>query len=463
MSYKGGTTDSTGTKVVGVAGPPRAAVPSASWRTISGIAIFQFALTYIERTSSDVIPLFISQFTESALLIYLVTALNPLFNIINQPYIGWKGDHIWTRFGRRRPFIIFGVPMTALFVILTPYASLTATPYVWAFFFIFWYQFFNDIAWGAYQPLFGEMIPVHQRGKVSGIQQVAGAMGAFCCLAFGLGILMAKPDKIPRIFAWLPEPILSLPERLPTYLKGYYGAFGLGGVVFILAMIALVALVRERKPETILPKGRFNLFGYYKELFGSKQYIVLVILMIVLNLISQLIGSVMQLFAKNTLGLTPAEAGAIISIDPLLALALAYPIGWLADKLSRRKIMVLSLSISIITCITALMATSSQWMYPLVGLWGVARTLQFVAFVPLIVDYIEPGRMGTFIGGVAQARGIAVFLMFPVVGWSIDFFRVNMEMGDQAYRVPFAMAIGCCLLAGFLLYKLGKSRFVENS
>jgi len=25
------------------------------------------------------------------------------------------------------------------------------------------------------------------------------------------------------------------------------------------------------------------------------------------------------------------------------------------------------------------------------------------------------------------------------------------------------MAIGCCLLAGFLLYKLGKSRFVENS
>ena len=57
----------------------------APLRTIFGIACLQFALTYIERVSQDVVPLFISQFTTSAFLTYLVWSLNPLFNIINQP------------------------------------------------------------------------------------------------------------------------------------------------------------------------------------------------------------------------------------------------------------------------------------------------------------------------------------------------------------------------------------------
>ena len=89
-----------------------------------------------------------------------------------------------------------------MFLLLTPYAqalsgvhtlpdikiSTAFPPYLWAFLLIFFYQFFNDVAWGAYVPLFGESIPVRQRGIVSGIQQVFGGFGAFFLLAFGLGI-----------------------------------------------------------------------------------------------------------------------------------------------------------------------------------------------------------------------------------------------------------------------------------
>ena len=274
---------------------------------------------------------------------------------------------------------------------------------------------------------------------------------------------MGKPDKIPLIFVWLgiPDFVLRLPERLPEYMKGYNGAFGLGGILFVGLMLVLVLMVREKKPSVIVPAGKFNLFGYYKELFGQKQYVYLVLLMIVLNLISTCAGNFNQVFAKFTLGLTPSEAGTIIAIDPLLTLLLAFPIGWLADRLSRRQVIVLSLFFTVSASVCALVTKTQTGMYALVFLWGIGRTLQFVAFVPLIVDYIEPKRMGTFIGGVTQARGIAVFLIGPTIGAIIDVAKKSMNM--NAYRIPFAMTILFSILAAYLLHKPGRSQFVEKS
>lgn len=436
-------------------------------RVVFGIAIFQFALTYIERISSDVVPLFINRFTDSAFLIYIVWSLNPLFNIINQPYVGWKGDRIWTRYGRRIPFILVGVPLTALFLILVPYSTGLPAPFFWAFAFIFWYQFFNDVAWGAYQPLYGEVIPPKQRGFVSGIQQIFGALSAFFCLAFGLGVLMSNKDKIPPLFKLLPdsiwEPLFNLPNVLPSFMTGFKGVFGLGAVLFVVCLIPLCLMVKEKKPAVIPEKSRFRLLGYYKEIFRSKQYVTLVALMIVLNLITTCIMSTNQLFARNALGLAASDAGFIIALDPLVVLLLAFPVGMLSDKIGRRKVIALSLIFTVITCSCALMATSSHWLVAIVLLWGIARTLQFVAFVPLIIDYIAPDRMGTFLGGTTQTRGIAVFLMGPLNGLIVDFFRVTVGMGGQAYRIPYAIGIICSIVAAILLFKLGKSKFVDSS
>jgi MFS family permease len=38
-----------------------------------------------------------------------------------QPYIGQKSDRTYTRFGRRMPYLLIGIPMAALFFALIPF------------------------------------------------------------------------------------------------------------------------------------------------------------------------------------------------------------------------------------------------------------------------------------------------------------------------------------------------------
>ena len=67
------------------------------------------------------VPLMLEErYIASTTIIGFIMTIDNIFGVIFQPLVGQLSDRTHTRIGRRMPYILFGVPVCALFFILIP-------------------------------------------------------------------------------------------------------------------------------------------------------------------------------------------------------------------------------------------------------------------------------------------------------------------------------------------------------
>src|SRR5260370_26338431 len=64
-----------------------------------------------------VLPPILKSFGASDLLIGLLSSTRSIEGAVIQPTVGVLSDRVWTRFGRRRPFMLIGIPLSAAFFV----------------------------------------------------------------------------------------------------------------------------------------------------------------------------------------------------------------------------------------------------------------------------------------------------------------------------------------------------------
>src|SRR6056297_177509 len=67
------------------------------------------------------VPIFLKGFAISSVLIGFIMTFDNILAVLLQPYIGFLSDNTRTKIGKRKPFIILGAPLGALFFFLIPY------------------------------------------------------------------------------------------------------------------------------------------------------------------------------------------------------------------------------------------------------------------------------------------------------------------------------------------------------
>src|SRR5437868_6091592 len=86
--------------------------------------------------NNAVLPLLLSRLPGSnVLLVNLLSSTRSIEGAVIQPVVGASSDRIWTRLGRRRPFMLVAMPLCALFMALTPLAP--SLPLIVACIFVF--------------------------------------------------------------------------------------------------------------------------------------------------------------------------------------------------------------------------------------------------------------------------------------------------------------------------------------
>src|SRR5262245_46436626 len=68
-----------------------------------------------------VLPLFLDPLHIPVFAIGLLSSTRSLEGAVLQPIVGAWSDRTWTRWGRRRPFILRFVPFSMFFIVLTPF------------------------------------------------------------------------------------------------------------------------------------------------------------------------------------------------------------------------------------------------------------------------------------------------------------------------------------------------------
>jgi GPH family glycoside/pentoside/hexuronide:cation symporter len=191
----------------------------------------------------------------SAALAGSALLVGKIWDAVIDPFIGYFSDHTRTRWGRRRPYILFfAIPFGIAFVLMfrNPGIASQVGKFWWAMltyvFFCTVYSFTN-IPYNALLPEISK--DYHERTSISGYKQAFAVIGTI------LGAGAALP--IMAFFA--------------SRTAGYLGMSAIFGFLAILSLLATFFSVRE--PVTIeQPKGE-SIPKSLKDVFTNKPYLLL--------------------------------------------------------------------------------------------------------------------------------------------------------------------------------------------
>src|SRR3979411_1337494 len=120
------------------------------------------------------LPLALKAAGAPALITGLLSSTRSIEGVVIQPTVGAASDRIWTRFGRRRPFIALCIPLSAMFFLVASASTEALVPLAIA---IFLFSIFFNAAIDPYAALLADITPLHQRSLLSGLSQGIQLLG----------------------------------------------------------------------------------------------------------------------------------------------------------------------------------------------------------------------------------------------------------------------------------------------
>jgi len=349
------------------------------------------------------VPLILSErFLISNTLIGTIMTIDNFFGVIFQPLIGAWSDNTRTRIGRRMPWIIFGLPICAIAFSLIP---LQHTLFAFMAFVIV----FNLIMALWRSPvisLMPDVTPAPLRSEANGIINMMGGVGSIIAFFFG-GILSdLRGDK--------------------------FYAFLMATVVMIIALVILLVFIREPdslkfKEENNIPirdtlanrwgqrsreemenprreaaddEGKQRSLTGFLKLPGTqkKSLIALLIGIFAWFLGYNAIETFFTLYATNTYGISGGQATMMLTGFSLTFLIFAIPAGLLAQKIGRKKTVVIGLIGIIVLFMPILFQPSQLLLQILLIAGGACWACININSLPMVLEFSPEESIGSFTG-----------------------------------------------------------------
>ena len=338
------------------------------------------------------LPLTLRRYTGSATLIGFAIGGEGLFALVIPLAVGAASDRTWTRWGRRRPYMVVAAPVMAVAMALAPmqpgYLRIAACVFV----FFAAYHVYT----APYQALIPDSVPYARHGQVQGMQTLMRGLGMFAGMV-GAGLLLHQWEPLPYVLASgvllgvTAITVLTIAEAPPQ--NGDSGP-----------RQGIVAVIRETVVTSRAEKGihRFLIANYLWEatVQGVRPFIML--------------------FFLYVWGVQ-ARGGALL----LAWVGITYIIGgvssgFLADRYGRFRVMWGGLFIYGAGCLVGIFVHDVRWAIVLLPLFGAGGSAVLTLPYTIMMSLMPPGRSGQFTGLYSVSRGLATVTAPLLVGLVID-------------------------------------------
>lgn len=354
----------------------------------------------------------LKKFVENPAGLTFILSLPTFVSIVLAPCVSFASDRIWTRYGRRKPFVV-----TSWIGIATCLFLMPLMPNFWALVAVFIaYNFFSDLN-APLEALKLEVIPPHERGRATGAMywctNLAGiifyfiALGRFDDVSFMAGVPLIGEDVI------------------------YWSAGLLLSVMLLLIMLG----IKEIDQKSKLVGQRLTLKGVFGSLFDAELWPVYILVFGSATLAAGL-GPLGNLLYTDQWNYSKQEMGINVAVGGVLNMFIIGLLTIFADRLNRltayRTLICLSvaLNFSYFCYVTFVLPDQRPSLVEIIAFGetgSIIGLLTSMVYIPLVYDYIRRNKMGTFGAGATLVNRATALVTLNGVGLFIWAYAICFQ------------------------------------
>lgn len=349
-----------------------------------------FAISIMWSVYNSFMPKILSNYIGSTAIIGFIMTIDNYFAIFIQPAVGTISDRINTRFGKRMPFIMVGMPLAFVFIILLAnYTGLST---------LILFLVLTNLSMSIFRSPVISLMPdiTHRsnRSKSNGIINFMGGVGAV--IAYFIG-----------------SKLWDMNEKYPFYLAA---------VLMLISFIVLFIYIKEKRDVIEYEKNdlKVGLFEGLRATGNTKNVLSLLLAICSWFIAYQGIETFFTLYGVNYLGLKTSAASFSFTFISLSFLVFAIPAGIVGTKFGKKRTIrfgVIGLLFSFLIIAFLKDIWLIRGMFVVAGFfWSMININSY----PFVTDMAPKGQIGVYTGLYYLFSSIAAIVSPPLLGLIID-------------------------------------------
>ncbi|MDD3996778.1 MAG: MFS transporter [Sphaerochaetaceae bacterium] len=400
-----------------------------------------FTMGLMDPLYDTYVPKFLERYIEKKALIGTIMTLDNIFAIFLIPVFAAISDRTRTKIGRRMPFIITFLPLSAIAFGLIPFTALNSL--ILLILMVFCLNIFKQSVRGPVVALMPDIIPGEIRSEANGVINTMGGIATIVGTLFLARLMNVR---------------VNLPKLGPT---DSILAFPLASILVVVAVVLLFLFVKESKSNYSekAAKEKVPILKSLKMIFGEKDKSAFFVL---LSLLFWFIGyqgvlPFVGLYSKNILRTSPANEALAAGMVGVSYAIFAIPSGIIAHKFGRKKtirgaLIALIVVLSFIFLHNVFLTNPSSvpegsyaplnsiliLFWALMFLFGIFWVTVITNSFPMLWQMADYANIGIYTGLYYFFSQLASIIAPPITGALIDLF---------GYGALFLFAAACMLIA----------------
>ena len=336
-----------------------------------------------------------------------------------QPIVGAMSDRTRTRIGRRKPYFIAGVALTAASLLylagFPPLAPMLAVLAVNAF--------FLNVAVDPYMALLADIVPERQRGRVGAVLSIFNMLGQIVATLLGVFLWDRSPELVFVLVA---------------------------GVLVISWTITTIGVHEPESPPRPMEPVRVDPVGYVRGLAAHRELVKYVVAASAFWLGTGGVLPYLTRFGVHVLGVSEGTAFQLFLPALVGTIVGSVPAGYAADRIGKLPVLATGvLAFSLIAFVSSQVETFQQALIAMAVI-GLANGVWTSLAVPLLIDLTPPERAAEITG-----LGSGVWSLSQPIGAVIAGLLIN---SFDSYRASFVGAASLVMVSFVLLLTVRPAR-----
>lgn len=387
---------------------------------------------------NNYVPVLLKNYLTSTTLIGLVMTFDNIFGVIFQPLFGALSDKTRTRFGRRMPYILIGIPVCAVAFPFIPYTSslfsLMAVVIIFNFVMSTWRS--------PVVALMPDLTPAPLRSQANGIINFMGGLGSL--FSFFAGGLLFKAGGMPLPFLASALLMLAAVIILKIFIKENTGA--MPDVHDVHKEDSKEASGNNPAVETSQAAAETA-----KSAPGSAKSLIFLLFAILFWFTGyNAIETFFSLYVTNTLKdqagnfLTAGDASLLLAMFSLTFLFFSIPAGFISTRIGRKRTILIGLTGVMILFALMMFINNIMSLRILLLIGGIFWACVNINSLPMVVEMAKWKDIGKYTG-YYYFFSFSAAIISPIL---FGFIRDIVIRYDSIFiysAVSFGLAIICML------------------